>query len=570
MTDKEVILGKTIEPKQTLAWRGTEAVTVEQGATGALVPFGHHSAMDGAINWELRASASIPNLNDDFQIDRFVWHYLKNNMRDRVLRALSLSNYNTAKTVNATLSARNKFGRTLFSALMTIKREFDKIVKTLEQYINKPARMSLTSFLIKPITVMISAVSTVLILNKEWRDRGDWEVEYKYMIISDKEMDPEKAGRLPGQIMIKINDDNRINFIAEKYRPTLVDNTGLRIKSQLLEMMRILLGLPGNFLGILEWLDHLDKPADMELQGETDLRDAVMKRFGLLMGAISKAKERIRIQPSTSALDIAKHFALEITKSIITKTMESSDWEKGLKEGGMPLTSEVIKAPLMYKISAEPEGLVTWRAYWEDVQVRIGFPAEGGEAWFGMPDIRGKADSTKELTHIYFCSSRFTEIGGSWQNKDYTTISPGFMEYYDLKTGYWATHKLKIWRDGSITFITPEEYQTTGVVFISEIDEWLQVFYATEPYGDPELKVSLQIAGKGWEETLKQIGIPEAMAGMSYQFRYGGRALKVDYEKLGEKAKLFFAMTKPIQEWIDKRLAMAKKRRQQKGKKSKT
>jgi hypothetical protein len=387
--------------------------------------------------------------------------------------------------------------------------------------------MSLTTFLQEPVTKVISAISSLLVHNKEWRDRGEWVLEYKYKMISDGNF-KKRSMALPSTINIKINDDNTIRFIAEKYEPWLPKNTGLRLKAQFVEMMRILLGMPGTLDGVLEWIDVLDVPDAMTFE-DTDIRAAITTRFSMFLTAIRKAKYKIRIQPSTLNAEIAQLFTLEIMKYLVVRTMESAEWEKGLKDAGPPLNSEVLRTPMTYRISAEPEGLVTWVEYWKDVSSKIGLPVTGPESWTAMADLR---ESCSELTTIYNCSCAFDDISQYWKTKDYTTIQAGLIRFFDLKDGYWPTHGVKIWRDGTISFLIPDDFQKRGLIKMGEIDEWMQVFFTTMAYSDPLLKISLQISGAGWEDALKSMGIHKPLASVAYEFRFQGIALPVHVQGL--------------------------------------
>jgi hypothetical protein len=200
-------------------------------------------------------------------------------------------------------------------------------------------------------------------------------------------------------------------------------------------------------------------------------------------------------------------------------------------------------------MTAEPDGLVTWKEYWEQLAERIGYPISGGtKEWRGMIDLRG----IMSIDSWRFCGIGEPELGSTkWKCDDLTDVSIMQIDFFDLKDGWYPIHTVDVYRDGSVAFTNDSDYNNHGLVLVNEVDEWVLVFYRTGPYQQPTLKLSLVNPGDGWSTLLEGLGVKKFSAGLGYRFKYNGRALPIDKSNISTYGlNLWESVVKDIEEII--------------------
>lgn len=504
-------------------WTGVED-GVDVDYSNLIAPFLYHRGSDMYANIELTSSFSIPDISSSYIINALVDFEC---VRDDVLDMMALI---MGYTYSGEAIVKGRGGRlqATYSHLIQVKRAKIRMVNEIKKYINQGGIVDLQKFLSSEWSSLLTALSGILIENKAWRV-GDWRLKYWYVAATSKRRVNIK---IPKTITIKINNDNHVRFNLEKFEPVLTTNTGLRIKAKFLKLVSTCLGIPWGFQGMWEWLDLVDRLPirDWAEEGQ-EPGERILKWFSILTTCITEAKKKIMIQNQTDVNRIANIIATRILQAAILVAMENKVWEKGLKEAGMHWSTEFVKVEMAYSLVAEPDGEIAWRE-WIDRTIKfLGYPSESGDkTFYCMLDIG------HPLSHYKFLGMKDEEILES-KSISMEKVNIAMYRFYDLKEGWYKQFGATIYRDGSII---PSEWKEHGVLMITEVDDWIKVFYRTGAFENPVLKISIvpvldRHPISSWRSKMESIGIRGAYAGLGYKHAIKGRVLPIDIEEVEKR-----------------------------------
>lgn len=505
-------------------WTGLESAE-DVDYSNIIAPFLYHRGSDQYANVELSSCFSIPNIDSSWAFNTLIDFECH---REDVLSVIAdIKSYSYMGPKSTVQSGR--LGPAIMH-LVNAKKAKLRMVKEITKYINKGGEVDLQSFLSTEWSDLITSFSGLLIANKTWRV-GDWRLKYWYVAATSIK---RKKIEIPKTITIKINADNKIRFNLEKFEPVLETNTGLRIKAKFINLISHCLNIPWGFQGIWEWLDLVDRlPIGDWVDEGSEPGDRILKWFSILTKSIIEAKRKIMIQDQKDAVSIANLISVRIVQAAALVAMENKVWEKGLKEAGMPWNREFVIGQMAYSLVAEPDGELAWRE-WVDRTVKfLGYPNDSGErAFYCFMDLG------HPLSHYKFLGIKDYEITES-KSVSMEKVNIAMYRFYDLKEGWYKNFTAAIYRDGSIV---PSEWKEHGILFITEIDDWIKVFYRTGAFENPTLKISIvPVEGNkhpqitSWKSTMDQLGIKGPYAGLGYKYQIKGRILPVLLSEISKR-----------------------------------